>query len=92
MSSSNGKKPGDSQFWTSLLNIKNIFYKFVKKEHGEGKNIRFWEDTCVRVRNGPNGPLILGLIRDKGRLLRGQVSLAWVSSKPLYIKRGDVSI
>lgn len=38
------------------------------------------------------GPLVLGLIRDKGRLLRGQVSLAWESSKPLYIRRGDVSI
>ena len=37
-------------------------------------------------------PLVLGLIRDKGRLLRGQVSLAWESSKPLYIKRGVVSI
>jgi hypothetical protein len=32
----------------------------------------------------------LGLIRDKGRLLRGQVSLACESSKPLYIRRGDV--
>jgi hypothetical protein len=31
----------------------------------------------------------LGLI---SRLLRGQVSLACKSSKPLYIKRGDVSI
>ena len=37
-------------------------------------------------------PLVLGLIRDKGRLLKGQVSLAWESSKPLYIRRGDVSI
>ena len=27
--------------------------------------------------------LVLGLIRDKGRLLRGQVSLTWESSKPL---------
>ena len=26
---------------------------------------------------GLMGPLVLGLIRDKGRLLRGQVSLAW---------------
>ena len=41
---------------------------------------------------GLMGPLVLGLIRDKSRLLRGQVSLAWESSKPLYIKRGDVSI
>ena len=37
-------------------------------------------------------PLVLGLITDKGGLLRGQVSLAGESSKPLYIKRGDVSI
>ena len=36
-------------------------------------------------------PLVLGLIRDKGRLLKDQVSLAWPSSKPLYIRRGDVS-
>ena len=36
----------------------------------------------VRVRNGPNGlgwrysPLVLGLIRDKGRLLGSQVNLS----------------
>ena len=41
---------------------------------------------------GLMGLLFLGLIRDKSRLLRGQVTLAWESSKPLYIKRGDVSI
>jgi hypothetical protein len=35
-------------------------------------------------------PLVLGLIRNKGCLLRYQV--AWESSKPLYIGRGDVSI
>ena len=32
-------------------------------------------------------PLVLGLIRDKGRLLKGQVSLTWESSKPLYIRK-----
>ena len=36
--------------------------------------------------------LVLGLIRDKGHLIKGQVSLAWESSKPPYIRRGDVSI
>jgi hypothetical protein len=35
------------------------------------------------------GLSLLGLI---SRLLMGQVSLACKSSKPLYIKRGDVSI
>ena len=37
-------------------------------------------------------PLVLGLIRDKGRLLKGQVSLVWESSKHLYIRRGDALI
>jgi len=37
---------------------------------------------------------LLGLIPLEliSRLLRGQVSLACKSSKPLYIKRGDISI
>jgi len=39
-----------------------------------------------------HSPLVLGLIRDKGRLLRGQVSIACKSSKALYIKKGDISI
>ena len=41
------KKPGDSQFWASLLKIKEIFYRFVKKKVGDGRNTRFWEDTWV---------------------------------------------
>jgi hypothetical protein len=32
-------------------------------------------------------PLVLGLTRDRSRLLRGQVSLAWESNKPLRIRR-----
>jgi hypothetical protein len=39
-----------------------------------------------------HSPLVLVLIRDKGCLLRGQVSLACKSRNPLYIRRGDVSI
>jgi hypothetical protein len=39
-----------------------------------------------------HSPLVLELIRDKGRLHRGQVSLVCKSSKPLYIRRADVSI
>jgi len=34
-----------------------------------------------------HNPLVLGLIRDKSRLLRSQVSLVCKSSKPLYIRR-----
>jgi hypothetical protein len=44
------------------------------------------------VLGGRYSPLVLGLIRDKSRLLRGQASLAWKSSRHLYIRREDVSI
>ena len=39
-----------------------------------------------------HSPLVLGLIRDKGRLLRDQVNIACKSIKPVYIRREDVSI
>ena len=47
--------------------------------------LRVQVGCSVRVRDGP-GPISL-----KG-MLRGQVSFAWESSKPLYMWRGDVSI
>jgi len=37
-------------------------------------------------------PLVLGLIRDKGHLLRDQVRLAWESSKPLYKERRCINL
>lgn len=40
-------KVGDSQFWTSILEVKEIFYKFCKKKLGDGKNTRFWEYVWV---------------------------------------------
>ena len=41
------KKPGDSYFWGSLMQIKDIYYKNVKKKIGDGLNTRFWEDWWV---------------------------------------------
>ena len=38
------KKPGDSQFWSSLMDVKEVFYRFAKKKLGDGNNTRFWED------------------------------------------------
>jgi len=36
--------------------------------------------------------LVLGLIRDKSHLLRGQVSLACKSTKPLYTRKENPSL
>ena len=41
------RKPGDSQFWSGVLSVKNIFYKYCKKYIGNGENTRFWEDWWV---------------------------------------------
>ncbi|EMS61677.1 hypothetical protein TRIUR3_25337 [Triticum urartu] len=73
------------------LDVKGLFLgvRFVLRRVNGYKLVRLQlEDKLhvqvgcsVRVRNGPNGlgwrysPLVLGLIRDKGRLLRGQVDL-----------------
>ena len=35
------KKLGDSQFWTGLLKVKDIFYKFVKKNWEMGVKLDF---------------------------------------------------
>lgn len=40
-------KPGDSQFWKSLIQIKGIYYQHVKKKLGDGCNTRFWKDWWV---------------------------------------------
>ena len=37
-------------------------------------------------------PLMLGLIRDKDRLLKGQISRAWESSKSLYKERRCINL
>jgi hypothetical protein len=38
------KKPGDSQFWTSLMNAKDQFLSFESFRLQNCKIIRFWED------------------------------------------------
>lgn len=38
-------KIGDSQSWTNILKVKEIFYKFYKKNLEDGKSTKFWEDT-----------------------------------------------
>ena len=40
-------KPGDSQFWSGIMGVKNVFYKYCKKMVGDGRNTRFWEDWWV---------------------------------------------
>lgn len=37
------KKPGNSQFWTGLMNVKNQFLSFGNFRLQDDKQVRFWE-------------------------------------------------
>ena len=39
------RKPGQSHFWQSLMNVKDVFFKFCRKVIGNGRRTRFWEDV-----------------------------------------------
>jgi hypothetical protein len=36
------RKPGDSQFWAGLMNVKECFLGFGTFRVNNGRNIRFW--------------------------------------------------
>ncbi|MFB5604543.1 MAG: hypothetical protein ACE5RK_09090, partial [Candidatus Nitrosomaritimum aestuariumsis] len=38
------RKQGDSQFWTGLMKVKDLFLRFGTFQLNNGANIRFWED------------------------------------------------
>jgi len=39
------KKPGDSQFWSGLMAVKDIFLSYGSFKIQNSKTVRFWEDT-----------------------------------------------
>jgi hypothetical protein len=39
------EKPGVSQFWSGLVKVKEVFYKFFKRIVVSGNKTRFWEDV-----------------------------------------------
>ncbi|CAN6182020.1 unnamed protein product [Urochloa humidicola] len=39
--------PGDSQFWTGLMKVRDEFLNLGKFSLGDGSQIRFWEDTWI---------------------------------------------
>jgi hypothetical protein len=40
--------PGDSQFWASLMKVKEEFLSLGKFDVGDGSQVRFWEDAWIR--------------------------------------------
>lgn len=40
-------KAAKSQFWAGLIHIREIFYRYCRKEVRNGKNTCFWEDWWV---------------------------------------------
>jgi hypothetical protein len=49
-------KPGDSQFWAGLMNVKELFLGFGGFKVNNGENTRFWEDVWIR-----NNPLKINM-------------------------------
>jgi hypothetical protein len=41
------RKPGDSQFWSGLMNIKDQFLSLGSFKLRDGKQISFWEDKSL---------------------------------------------
>jgi hypothetical protein len=44
------RKSGDSQFWSGIMSVKDLFLGFGTFQLNKGTNIRFWEDTWVENR------------------------------------------
>jgi hypothetical protein len=42
-----GRRPGDSHFWSGLMNIKDQFLNLGSFKLQDGKQIRFWEDKWL---------------------------------------------
>jgi hypothetical protein len=40
-------KPGSPQYWSGLMKVKPIFYKFCERILVSGNKTRFWEDVWV---------------------------------------------
>lgn len=58
---------GDSQFWTVLKHVKNVFLRFVMFQLGDRSQIRFWEDHwigqhCLKDKF----PSLYNIVRRKG--------------------------
>jgi hypothetical protein len=41
------RNPGDSQFWSGLMSVKDDFLNMGRFQLQDGKEIRFWEDTWL---------------------------------------------
>lgn len=40
-------KVGDSQFWTNILKVEDLFQQLCRWKLGDGHSVRFWEEVWV---------------------------------------------
>jgi hypothetical protein len=72
------KKPGDSHFWKSLMNVKDIFLGLGHFKVKDGSQTRFWFDTWLGNRPLKDKfPSLFNIVRRK------QDSIASVMSSPI---------
>jgi hypothetical protein len=41
------RKPGDSQFWSGLMNVKEDFFNMGNFNINDGRQVRFWKDAWL---------------------------------------------
>ena len=66
-------RPGNSQFWSGIMGIKNTFYRYCKKKIGNGENTRFWEDWWVDTK-----PLCKNYTRLYGLCRKKNITVAYI--------------
>ena len=60
------KKPGDSQFWSGLMKVKDQFLGLGTFQLNNGKKIRFWEDVWIgNMSLKDKYPTLYNLVRRK---------------------------
>jgi len=71
------KKPGDSQFWSGLMKVKNVFLRWVSFKVHNGEQVSFWNDVWLgHISFRERFPNLYNLVRRKhdtvqtGRMFR----------------------
>ena len=68
--------PRDSQFWASLMKVKEEFLSLGKFDLGDGSQVRFWEDSWIRPCPLKSlFPALYNIVKRKGAYVRTVLSM-----------------
>ena len=68
--------PRDFQFWAGLMKVKEEFLLLGKFDLGDGSQVRFWEDSWIRLRPLKSRfPALNNIVWRKGTSIRTLLSM-----------------